>query len=182
MTKKRKYKYQWQPTWVDYIIYSILFMFFIGLIVLCLLYFNNLKTIWLVYIGVIIILIAFLVFGGLSKSAFKKYAKTSNNENWLDTKVVVERGIYSVVRHPIYLSFMMYVMGLIFISQHWLSLFFGIPIIVLMYQCMRDEEKNNIAKFGNDYKLYMKKVPRANFMLGIIRYIRRRNRGHQTGK
>jgi len=172
VSEKRKYK--WQPTWKDYLIYSVLFIFCIGLIILCFLFFNNLKTIWLVLIGVTIILIAFFIFGGLSKSAFMKHAKTLNEKNWLDTKVVVDRGIYSVVRHPIYLSFMMYILGLIFISQHWLSLVFGIPIIVYMYQCMRDEEKNNIAKFGNNYKIYMKKVPRANFLLGIIRLLRTR--------
>jgi protein-S-isoprenylcysteine O-methyltransferase Ste14 len=30
-----------------------------------------------------------------------------------------------------------------------------------------------MEKFGDDYKAYMKKVPRANFLLGIIRRFRR---------
>jgi len=30
------------------------------------------------------------------------------------------------------------------------------------------------VKFGDDYKRYMQKVPRMNFMLGIIRLLRRK--------
>jgi protein-S-isoprenylcysteine O-methyltransferase Ste14 len=34
---------------------------------------------------------------------------------------------------------------------------------------MREEEQSNIEKFGDAYKRYMQVVPRANFLLGIIR-------------
>jgi len=38
----------------------------------------------------------------------------------------------------------------------------------------REEDQRLLKKFGDDYKAYMKRVPRMNFMLGIIRLLRLR--------
>jgi len=40
-------------------------------------------------------------------------------------------------------------------------------------------DKDAIEKFGDDYKTYMKKVPRMNFLLGILRLLRRRRKQSQ---
>jgi protein-S-isoprenylcysteine O-methyltransferase Ste14 len=178
-------KQQRQSAWKESIAYSILALgffpsptiriLFMGLIVLCFLFFNWMNKIWLVYIGIILFVIGFFVFGGMARAAFKKKGETSKNKHWLETKKIVDSGIYAVVRHPIYISFMFYVMGLILVSQHWLSLVLGIPIIIFFYQFIRMEEQSNIEKFGDDYKQYMQKVPRTNFLLGIFRLIQRRN-------
>ena len=149
---------------------------FIGLIVLCFLFFNWMNIILLVYIGVTFFIIGFFVFGGMARIAFLKKGGSPNDKKWLDTKKVVDSGIYAVVRHPIYIGFMFYVMGLMLVSQHWLVLIFGIPIIFSFYQFMRIEEKGNIKRFGDDYKQYMKKVPRANFLLGGIRLLQRKGK------
>ena len=45
----------------------------------------------------------------------------------------------------------------------------GIPIIPLIYVDLIKADKDGIKKFGTDYKKYMQKVPRANFIIGIIR-------------
>jgi protein-S-isoprenylcysteine O-methyltransferase Ste14 len=120
-------------------------------------------------------LVGFFVFGGMARDSFQKKGGAKDEKDWLKTKVVVDSGIYAVVRHPIYVSFMFYVVGLMLISQHWLSVIFGIPIIVFFYQCMLKEERYDIEKFGDDYKQYMQKVPRMNFLIGVIRLIRHRN-------
>ena len=44
-------------------------------------------------------------------------------------------------------------------------------LIVIYYLSAFDEEKNAIEKFGDDYKQYMKKAPRFNFIVGIVRLI-----------
>ena len=49
----------------------------------------------------------------------------------------------------------------------------GIPVIPLTYIDLIKADKDAIEKFGDDYKQYMQKVPRANFLLGIIRLIKR---------
>jgi protein-S-isoprenylcysteine O-methyltransferase Ste14 len=52
----------------------------------------------------------------------------------------------------------------------------GIAIIPLTYIDLFKADKDGIKKFGDDYKEYMKKVPRANFLLGIILLLRRKNK------
>jgi protein-S-isoprenylcysteine O-methyltransferase Ste14 len=41
-------------------------------------------------------------------------------------------------------------------------------------------DKACAERFGDDYKAYMKKVPRANFLLGIIRLLQRRKTEPKT--
>jgi protein-S-isoprenylcysteine O-methyltransferase Ste14 len=55
--------------------------------------------------------------------------------------------------------------------QHWIIIILGIPIIPLTYIDLIRADKDSIEKFGDDYKQYIKKVPRANFLLGIIRLL-----------
>jgi protein-S-isoprenylcysteine O-methyltransferase Ste14 len=73
-----------------------------------------------------------------------------------------------------YLSFMLLILALMLISQHWLSVIFGIPVMVFLYMGMGVEEQSNIEKFGDDYIRYMDKVPRVNFLAGVIRLLRRK--------
>lgn len=47
----------------------------------------------------------------------------------------------------------------------------GIPVIPLTYFDLINADKNAIKKFGDNYRTYMKKVPRANFLLGFIKVI-----------
>jgi protein-S-isoprenylcysteine O-methyltransferase Ste14 len=56
--------------------------------------------------------------------------------------------------------------------QHWIIILLGIPIIPLTCIDLIRADKGSIEKFGEDYKAYMKKVPRTNFLLGIIRHLR----------
>jgi protein-S-isoprenylcysteine O-methyltransferase Ste14 len=58
--------------------------------------------------------------------------------------------------------------------QHWIIVILGIPIIPLTYIDMIKADRDAIQKFGEEYEEYMKRVPMANFLLGITRRIRRR--------
>jgi protein-S-isoprenylcysteine O-methyltransferase Ste14 len=57
--------------------------------------------------------------------------------------------------------------------QHWVIVLLGIPIFPLTYIDLVKADRDAIEKFGDEYKAYMKKVPRANFLLGIIRQFRK---------
>jgi protein-S-isoprenylcysteine O-methyltransferase Ste14 len=169
-------KQNWKPTWKDIILYLCLGILFVGQVVLCFLFYNGANLDVLLYMGWAIAVIAFFVVGGMARIAFVREGKSPEKESWLRTTVLVDTGIYAVVRHPMYLSFIMYPVALMLISQHWLSLIFGLPLIVYLYLAMKEEEKNNIEKFGDDYRRYMQRVPRVNFILGVIRLMNRRSR------
>jgi protein-S-isoprenylcysteine O-methyltransferase Ste14 len=93
-------------------------------------------------------------------------------------KILIDKGIYAIVRHPLYLGWILSIfVATIFLHQHWLFVIIGIPGIASVYLISRQEEQTNIEKFGDDYHLYMQKVPRMNLLKGIIRLIQRRKRG-----
>jgi len=92
-------------------------------------------------------------------------------------KVLIDSGIYAIVRHPLYLGWILAIfVATIFLYQHWLFVIIGIPGIASVYLISRQEDQSNIERFGDDYKRYMQKVPRMNFLAGVIRLIRRRKR------
>jgi protein-S-isoprenylcysteine O-methyltransferase Ste14 len=61
-----------------------------------------------------------------------------------------------------------------FLFQHWITIAIGIPIIPLTYMDLINADKEGIKKFGEDYKEYIKRVPRANFLWGIFLLIKKK--------
>ena len=58
-------------------------------------------------------------------------------------------------------------------SQSWIIAIMGVVVVTLPYADMLIADKMEIKKFKEEYEIYMKKVPRANFILGIILLIKR---------
>ena len=127
----------------------------------------------LAYIGVGLYVISGLVFGWLPVIEFRRKGGVRKGESYIHTTKLVDTGIYSIVRHPQYVTFIMWAIAGMLLFQHWIVVLLGIPIFPLTYIDLITADKDAIQKFGDDYKAYMKKVPRANFLLGIIRRFRR---------
>ncbi len=103
-------------------------------------------------------------------------------KEYVHTTTLVNRGIYAIVRHPQYLSFMLIGLALLLIAQHWIVALLGAAVIVLTYLLILDEEKSSIEKFGNAYRAYMRRVPRLNFLLGMARWMGRKARLHDKSQ
>ena len=102
----------------------------------------------LFYLGWIILILGFVI-GSLGVSTLKKMGGVPKGKSFVNTRVFVDSGIYSVVRHPLYLGFILLILGLTLISQHWLSVISGFTGMVLFYiDLRRGEERSNIEKFG----------------------------------
>ena len=173
MNKRTSDRRQWKPTWKDIILYLFLGILFIGQVVFCFISYNGAGWDFVLYIGWAVFAFS-MVLGWLSRIAFETKGKAPEGENFIHTSVVVESGIYAIVRHPMYLSGVLFFLSLVLISQHWLSLIFSIPIIVYFYISTWSEERSSIEKFGEAYKSYMQRVPRINLILGVIRLWRRK--------
>ena len=89
---------------------------------------------------------------------------------------IVESGIYGIVRHPMYLGAMLMFFSHIFLGQNWIVAIGTIVAIVCCYLIILSGDQRNIEKFGDDYRHYMQKVPRINFLVGVIRLLQRRKR------
>jgi len=72
---------------------------------------------------------------------------------------VITTGVFSIVRHPIYLSSTLLYLGFILLSLSLLSVLVWILIIVFYYMISRYEEKLLTQRFGSAYEEYKKKVP-----------------------
>jgi protein-S-isoprenylcysteine O-methyltransferase Ste14 len=129
----------------------------------------------LAYVGVGIYIFSGCIFGLLPTIQFRKKGGVKKGKSYIHTTKLVDTGIYSIVRHPQYVTFILWAIAGMLLFQNWIVILLGIPIIPLTYIDLIRADKDSIEKFGDDYKQYMKKVPRANFVLGAIRHLQRKN-------
>jgi len=120
------------------------------------------------YIGIGLYVFSGIVFGMLPTVEFRKKGGVKKGKSYIHTTKLVDTGIYSIVRHPQFITWMWWAIAGMFLFQHWIVVLLGIPIIPLTYIDLIRADKDGLRKFGEDYKRYMQRVPRANFLLGII--------------
>ena len=110
----------------------------------------------------------------LAGGEFRARGGAPEGESIVHTTNLVDTGVYALVRHPQYLGFMLFVLALMLISQHWASAIPGSLGLVLFYLDVLKEERMSLGKFGDEYRRYMERVPRINLLIGILRVLRRR--------
>lgn len=72
---------------------------------------------------------------------------------------VIKKGVFSLVRHPIYLSEIMLYLGLLIIHISLAAACILAAAVFFLHYISRYEEKLLLARFGKEYELYMKEVP-----------------------
>ena len=130
----------------------------------------------LAYLGVGLYVFSGIVFGMLPVMEFRKKGGVKKGKSYIHTTKLVDTGIYSIVRHPQYVTFILWAIAGMLLFQHWIVICLGIPVIPLTYVDLLNADRDGIKKFGDDYKKYMQKVPRANFFIGIIRVLRNKGK------
>jgi len=170
---------QWEPSLFFRVCRLLLrVQIMLGLIIFCYNYFFH------IYLGIgVLVYVGWLT--GLAGFAFfvmglyelQKRGGAPKGKSFLSTTLLVDSGIYAVVRHPEYLGSILLIVGSILISQHWLTLVLRIPLLMWFFvYVLPEEEKHLIEKFNNDYRGYMQKVPSINFFDGVMRLLRRGKR------
>ena len=145
-------------------------------VILVFIFYNHYQQDFCVYAGWALLVFSIIIIL-LAGYEFRLKGRAPEGESMVHTTVLVDSGVYAVVRHPQYLGFILFVFALVLISQHWLSVFSGVVGSVLFYLDVLREEQMSIIKFGDEYKHYMQKVPRMNFILGIVRLLKQRRKG-----
>ncbi len=77
-----------------------------------------------------------------------------------DSPQVIDKDLYSRVRHPMYMAMMLFYVALITATMSLLSLAMGILIFIFYDFIAAYEEKLLEKKLGQDYVEYKNKVPR----------------------
>jgi protein-S-isoprenylcysteine O-methyltransferase Ste14 len=111
---------------------------------------------WAGWLGVILIAGALFVFWR---------AHADLGLNWSPTLEIrehhelVTRGIYGLVRHPMYASQWLWVLAQPLLLQNWIAGFIDLLIFVPFYYLrVKTEEQLMQQQFGDQYRSYMKKV------------------------
>jgi len=100
--------------------------------------------------GILLLIVSgYLAANGLS-IVFGKQAQSQS---------VIKKGVFSFVRHPIYLSEIILYLGLLVLNISLAAAFIWIIAIFFLHYISRYEEKLLLAKFGKEYEQYMKEVP-----------------------
>lgn len=73
---------------------------------------------------------------------------------------LVDRGLYRVVRHPIYLGALLVVLGLPLGTSSWIALPPMLLLIPLVLYRIRIEERLLLEEFGEEYRSYMRRTRR----------------------
>jgi len=73
---------------------------------------------------------------------------------------LVTSGIYSKTRNPVYLSFMIIVLGIAIFSRMSLTALWVIVTVLVLYWVAKSEESDLETKFGEQYRAYKRNVPR----------------------
>ena len=114
------------------------------------------------------------IFGVLPIIIFRRKGGVAKGESYMKTTVLVDTGIYAIVRHPQGgTAWLLINLSVMVIAQHWSSVLLGLVSLVLVYADTFKTDQSCIEKFGDAYRRYMARVPRVNFVVGIIRLARR---------
>ena len=161
-------------SWMDFVPATLATILFISQIIVGFYLLSGVSQIEiLAYAGVGLYVFSGLVFGLLPVFEFRKKGGVRNGKSYIHTTQLVDTGIYSIVRHPQYVTFILWAIAGVLLFQHWIVVLLGVPIVPLTYIDLMTADKDAIGKLGDDYRAYMKRVPRANFLLGIIRRFRK---------
>ena len=160
-------------SWMDFVPVTFVTLFFISQIIIGIYLLSNVIQIELLaYAGVALYILSGIIFGTLPVMEFRKKGRVIKGKSYIHTTQLVDTGIYSIVRHPQYVTFILWAFAGMLLFQHWIIILLGIPIIPLTYIDLIRADNSALEKFGEDYKAYMKRVPRSNFLFGIIRRLK----------
>ncbi len=77
-----------------------------------------------------------------------------------DFPELLKTGPYSVVRHPFYLAVMINQLSIALVLASWLGLLAFLALLPLWLHLIKVEEEELLDYWGDEYKRYMREVPR----------------------
>jgi protein-S-isoprenylcysteine O-methyltransferase Ste14 len=112
------------------------------------------------------------VFAILPIFALRARGKVPEGKSYMETTALVDTGIYALVRHPQGgTAGLLFNVALALIGQHWLLAVLAVVGMALIYVDTFNADENCIDKFGEEYVRYMQRVPRVNFLAGLLRLV-----------
>jgi protein-S-isoprenylcysteine O-methyltransferase Ste14 len=133
----------------------------------------------ILYIGSVVWILS-IYFGIAPMIIFKKRGGVPKGKGYVHTTRLVTDGLYSIVRHPQYTAGLLLILAMIMVSQHWIVVIAGIIAYIVFYYDIIEEDKALIKIFGKEYERYMRRVPRTNFILGLVRSVKHKKKHNRV--
>ncbi len=111
----------------------------------------------------------------------KRHGGVETGQSYFCTTRVVDRGVYGIVRHPQYVGYALLAVGFAMRTQNVVSWALAGIAAAFFYLQARNEERFCVRGLGAEYAAYMKRVPRFNFVVGLLRHLRRGSRNGNQG-
>ena len=80
------------------------------------------------------------------------------DNNFENTSALVKSGVYGYIRHPLYLSLVLLGTGIMLKYPGTIQLILGAINMIALFLTALTEEKEMIARFGDEYRQYMKET------------------------
>lgn len=106
------------------------------------------------YIRLPLGIITLIISGYLAKSGLKIVFDEVRDE-----PCVIRKGVFNVVRHPIYLGSILLYLGLLILTMSIGAIAVWVIILGFYHYISKYEEKLLTEKFGDEYRKYMQEVP-----------------------
>ena len=154
--------------WIPVCLYSLCM---IAQMALTFLHYNSLGMDNVANLGWLVMAVS-AVFGWLPINAFNERGGVPEGKSYLHTTVLVDTGIYSVVRHPQYLAGILLSLALALISQYRWNAVLLVPVVAGTLLDSGRADRRLVDKFGEDYRLYMERVPALDPVTGSLRLLK----------
>ena len=123
-----------------------------------------------------------LIFGIAPIFILHRRGGVAKEKSYIETTRLVDTSLYAIVRHPQYLGGMLFNLALMLMAQQWLVILLGVVSMLFIYMEIQAADQEGIEKFGDEYRLYMQRVPQINFLLGSFRIIQIKRVGRKAWK
>jgi len=128
------------------------------------------EPVWLTGIGLLCLGLAVL-FAVPPFFHLKRFGAPEAEDVYFATTRVVDKGVYSLVRHPQYLGYTLLVFGFSCIDPHPVSIGLAVGAAIAFYVQSIAEERFCCGQLEQEYRDYMLRVPRFNFLSGLCRLV-----------
>jgi len=103
-----------------------------------------------------------------------RHGGTKGEQTYMQAGKVVDQSLYAITRHPQYLGYVFLACGFALLSQHWVAVLLAVIGATFFYFQAVQEERYCLTQFGESYAQYLRRVPRFNILLGILRILQGR--------
>jgi len=101
-------------------------------------------------LGIVILIVA----GYLARTGMSIVFGNDNQEPG-----IIRKSVFSILRHPIYMSEILLYLGLIMLNIALAAIGVWVITIIFLHFISRYEEKLLLERFGEEYRQYMREVP-----------------------